>query len=55
MRRYKRIKFGHYEGCAARKGGENWSIKDHVGSGELPLRATTGPVPLDEIYAALEL
>lgn len=35
--------------------GENWSIKDHIGSGELPLRATTMPIPLDEIYAPLEL
>jgi Uma2 family endonuclease len=35
--------------------GENWSIKDHIGSAELPLRTTPAPIPLDEIYAALEL
>lgn len=35
--------------------GENWSIKDHIGSSELPLRITTAPIPLDEIYAPLEL
>lgn len=37
------------------RAGENWSIKEHVGSSELPLRTTTGPIPLDEIYGALDL
>lgn len=35
--------------------GENWSIKDYIGSSELPLRITTAPMPLDEIYTPLEL
>lgn len=35
--------------------GENWSIKDYIGSGELPLRVATTPLPLDEIYVPLEL
>lgn len=35
--------------------GENWSIKEHTGSAELPLRVTTSPIPLDEICAPLEL
>jgi Uma2 family endonuclease len=34
---------------------ENWSIKDYIGSSELPLRIATTPMPLDEIYAPLEL
>ena len=35
--------------------GENWSIEDYIGSAALPLRITTEPLPLDEIYAPLEL
>ena len=35
--------------------GAHWSITDHAGSAELPLRITTAPIPLDEIYTPLEL
>lgn len=35
--------------------GDNWSIKDHIGSAELPLRVTGSPIPLDEIYEPLGL
>ena len=35
--------------------GGNWSIEDHIGSTLLPLRITTEPMPLDEIYAPLDL
>ena len=35
--------------------GDNWSIKDHTGSAELPLRITSASVPLDEIYEPLGL
>ena len=35
--------------------GGNWSIEDHIGSAVLPLRITTEPLPLDEIYVPLEL
>jgi Uma2 family endonuclease len=36
------------------RAGENWSIKDYIGSGKLPLRVATTPLPLDEIYVPLE-
>lgn len=35
--------------------GENWLIKDYIGTSELPLRITTSYIPLDEIYEPLEL
>jgi Uma2 family endonuclease len=35
--------------------GGNWSIEDHIGSAILPLRITTEPLPLDEIYGPLDL
>lgn len=35
--------------------GGNWSIEDHIGSAVLPLRITTEPLSLDEIYVPLEL
>ncbi|MFZ1427153.1 MAG: Uma2 family endonuclease [Geminicoccaceae bacterium] len=35
--------------------GDNWSIENHIGSALLPLRATTSPLPLDEIYGPLDL
>jgi Uma2 family endonuclease len=35
--------------------GGNWSIEDHIGSAMLPLRVTTEPLPLDEIYGPPEL
>ncbi|MFL5334466.1 MAG: Uma2 family endonuclease [Geminicoccaceae bacterium] len=33
----------------------NWSIEDHIGSALLPMRITTEPLPLDEIYDPLDL
>ena len=35
--------------------GRHWSIENHAGAASLPLRATTGPIPLDELYLPLEL
>ena len=35
--------------------GDNRSIENHIGSALLPLRATTSPLPLDEIYGPLDL
>ncbi len=35
--------------------GDNWSIENHIGSALLPLRVTTSPLPLDEIYGPLDL
>lgn len=35
--------------------GGHWSVEDFIGSAELPLRCTLSPVPLDEIYAPLDL
>jgi Uma2 family endonuclease len=35
--------------------GANWSIEDHIGLALLPLRITTEPLPLDEIYGPLDL
>jgi Uma2 family endonuclease len=38
-----------------RRVGEHWAIDDLIGSAELPLRTTTAPIPLDEIYEPLGL
>lgn len=35
--------------------GPHWTVTDHVGSAELPLRVTTSPIPLDELYQPLDL
>jgi Uma2 family endonuclease len=38
-----------------RRVGGHWAIDDLIGSAELPLRTTTAPIPLDEIYQPLGL
>lgn len=35
--------------------GEEWIVRDFVGAAEIPLRLTTAPIPLDELYAPLDL
>ena len=35
--------------------GGNWSIATYHGPALVPLRVTTGPLPLDEVYAPLDL
>ena len=34
---------------------EGWRLRDFIGTAEIPLRLTTSPVPLDELYLPLEL
>lgn len=33
----------------------SWTVRSFIGSSALPLRVTTGPVPLDEIFTPFEL
>jgi Uma2 family endonuclease len=35
--------------------GEDWRVRDLIGSAEIALRLLSEPIPLDEIYAPLEL
>jgi Uma2 family endonuclease len=34
---------------------EDWRVRDLIGSAEIAIRLLSGPIPLDEIYAPLEL
>jgi Uma2 family endonuclease len=37
------------------RGGEDWRVRDLIGSAEIALRLLSEPIPLQEIYAPLEL